>query len=56
MRTEIQHFANVQWTLSLPEASQAIHLADGLYRVICRTARLQFKNGNTGLLVLISTL
>ena len=40
----------------LPEASQASYLADGLYHVISRTARLQVKNDTDGLPVSISTL
>ena len=40
----------------LPEAPQASYLADGLYYVISRTARLQFKNDTDGLPVTISTL
>ena len=33
----------------LPEAPQASYLADGLYHVISRTARLQVKNDTDGL-------
>ena len=40
----------------LPEAPQASYLADGLYHVISRTARLQVKNDTDGLPVSISTL
>ena len=40
----------------LPEATQASYLADGLYHVISRTARLQVKNDTDGLPISISTL
>ena len=40
----------------LPEAPQASYLADGLYHVISRTARLQVKNDTDGLPVSKSTL
>ena len=40
----------------LPEAPQASYLADGLYHVISRTARLQVKNDTNGLPVSIPTL
>ena len=40
----------------LPEAPQASYIADGLYHVISRTARLQVKNDTDGLPVSISTL
>ena len=40
----------------LPEAPQASYLADGLYYVISRTARLQVKNDTDGLPVSISIL
>ena len=40
-------------TVLLPEAPQASYLADGLYHVISRTARLQVKNDTDGLPVSI---
>ena len=40
----------------LPETPQASYLADGLYHVIYRTARLQVKNNTDGVPVYISTL
>ena len=39
----------------LPEAPEASYLADSLYHVISRTARLQVKNDTDGLPVSIST-
>ena len=43
-------------SILLPEAPQASSLADGLYHVISRTARLQVKIDTDGLPVTISTL
>ena len=47
---------NLVDSVLLPEAPQASHLADGLYHVISRTARLQVKNDTDCLPVSVSTL